>query len=584
MSRSLKSGWSLALVALCALAAVPAASAYEPPANPGKLAKPTKKIKTLTVSKSCAPAAVTAKTCFSKIQSAVEAAKQTTHKNEYTIKVSPGTYAEFVLIEGHQFDGLTIQGTTTKASDVKIDLSTLSGTALTTGPYTGTTPNRNAITVNATSGVSIKNLTVTHYASNGLWFVNVGVPIAYIQSMDNDPGNVMSPSAPLAKNELFGGKAYTVDNVVASFGGSYGIFARTSLGGSITNSEAYYNDDSGFYIGETPPQTKPVRTAITNVKSWANELGYSGTSSRYVTISKSRWFNNGMGIVPNITMSEHWPPPAENVYTNNDIYSNNFNYFNGAPFPINLGGLGGGAQYPPGIGMLLFSSQKSEVSNNRFWGNKLSGVSILDSAILVKDSSNWKKLCPVGQNPALDSTDCKALKEATKPKWNKVFGNVFGVPKDAAGATVGSNRNGRDITYANDGVGNCVGGTGRNANTFGGTQTQLVELGRHADPTKGWQSCDSSKYKSTFAGSLTVTYFETLTFADATAASGMAGLGLHDPTGVDFVDNTGHQGRWYVWAGTTGTWPTGFGSALETCHITSPYLGCDGQKDGKPAS
>ena len=568
MIRTRRTACGIALAALAALAASPVASAYELPASPGKLAKPTKKIVKLTVQKTPCSSKTVNKTCFSTIQAAVNASKQTTHKYEYTITVGTGTYAESVTIEGHQLDGLTLQGSSSNAALTRIDLSTLTGDAA-----------KNAITVNATSGVTVKNLTVTHYAENGLWFVNVGVPAGFIQSMDGS--NVLIPNPktqPLSSNELFGGKSYTVDNVVASFGGRYGIFARTSVGGTITNSEAYYNDDSGFYIGETPAQSKPVRTYITGVKSWGNTLGYSGTNSRYVTINKGKWFNNGMGIVPNITMGEHWPAPSFNTYTDNDIYGNNFNYYEGAPFPSSTGQLGGGASYPVGIGILLFGSQDSEVSKNRIWGNKLAGVAAINPSILIKSSGNWKRLC--GNDNSLTTPDCLQLKDSAELKRNKIFGNAFG--------RLGLNRNGRDITYANEGTGNCIGGTGTNKNSFGGSQTSLVEIGHYtgsgsaADLAKDWQTCDRGKYSATKPPKLTDAYFWMLTFADNTPNSGSAGLGAADPTGQDYVDNSHFEGRWYVWPGTEANWPSTWGKPLERCHITAPYQGCDGFAYGKP--
>jgi len=575
MNRTRLTRAGVALAALSALVVAPAASAYELPATPGTLAKPAKKITKLTVQKSACSSPTANKTCFTTIQAAVNASKQTTHKVEYTITVMPGTYAESVTVEGHALDGLTIQGSTSKAADTKIDLSTLKGDA-----------HKNAITVNATSGVTIKNLTVTHYGENGLWFVNVGVPADYVNTMDG--GNVLIPNPltqKLSKNELFGGKAYTVDNVTASFGGRYGIFARTSVGGTITNSEAYYNDDSGFYIGETPAQTKPSRTYITGVKSWGNALGYSGTNSRYVTINKGSWFNNGMGIVPNIVMGEHWPAPSFNVYTDNDIYGNNFNYYEGAPFPSSSGQFGGGASYPVGIGILLFGSQDSEISKNRVWGNKLAGVAAINPGILLKGSGNWNRLC--GADNSLKTADCLQLKDATELKRNKIFGNAFG--------RLGLNRNGRDITYANDGIGNCVGGTGANANTFGGSQTSLYTVGRTDKPSStrpndSWQSCDKSAYSATLPNKITFAYFWMLTFAANDSSSGSGpnpaigdpGLGANDPTGQDYVDNSHFEGRWWVWPGTESSWPSQYGKPLERCKITAPYQGCDGFAFGKP--
>ena len=63
-------------------------------------------------------------------------------------------------------------------------------------------------------------------------------------------------------------------------------------------------------------------------------LGFSGTNMRYVTITKSKFFNNGTGIVPNALDSEKYAPPEDNVITDNDIFWNNFNYYAGAPFKV----------------------------------------------------------------------------------------------------------------------------------------------------------------------------------------------------------------------------------------------------------
>ena len=76
--------------------------------------------------------------------------------------------------------------------------------------------------------------------------------------------------------------------------GVYGIYAFNSRRRRRwSDSEAAWNNDSGFYIGQTPPQTKPIRSIVRNVKSYGNVLGFSGTNMRYVTITKSQWFNNG---------------------------------------------------------------------------------------------------------------------------------------------------------------------------------------------------------------------------------------------------------------------------------------------------
>ena len=75
----------------------------------------------------------------------------------------------------------------------------------------------------------------------------------------------------------------------------------------MLNSEAYYVNDGAFYIGQTPPQDKPIQTIVRNVDGWGSPIGFSATNMRYVTITKSRFYNNarrhrperaGLGEVP----------------------------------------------------------------------------------------------------------------------------------------------------------------------------------------------------------------------------------------------------------------------------------------------
>ena len=55
---------------------------------------------------------------------------------------------------------------------------------------------------------------------------------------------------------------------------------------------------------------------------------------RYVTITNSRFYNNAAGIVPNALDSEKFPPAEDNIIRDNEIFWNNFNFHQGAPFKI----------------------------------------------------------------------------------------------------------------------------------------------------------------------------------------------------------------------------------------------------------
>jgi hypothetical protein len=202
------------------------------------------------------------------------------------------------------------------------------------------------------------------------------------------------------------------------------VYAFNSKGGEISNSTASENNDSGFYIGQTPPQTKPVRSIVRNVKSFANVLGWSGTNMRYVTITKSQFYNNGLGIVPNALDSEKYAPPEDNVISDNDVFWNNFNYFAGAPFKL-LPGATGDSSYPVGTGILLFGSRRTTITGNRVYGNYLLGVGMLEQVLLKQ-------------------------KDAIDLIGNKVTDNQFGLN--------GTDKNGRDLFYDGNGSDNCVSG------------------------------------------------------------------------------------------------------------------------------
>ena len=77
-----------------------------------------------------------------------------------------------------------------------------------------------------------------------------------------------------------------------------------------------------------------MRTLVTDIKSYGNVLGFSGTNMRYVTITRRSGSTTAPGIVPNALDTEKFAPPEDNVITDNDVFWNNFNYYKGAPFKL----------------------------------------------------------------------------------------------------------------------------------------------------------------------------------------------------------------------------------------------------------
>ncbi len=311
---------------------------------------------------------------FKTIQSAVNKAKAGD-----TVKVGDGTYKESVKITGPSKRYLKLIGNAADPSKVVIDLSSLKAPK-----------NQNSVLINAANEVTLQGFTTEGYRGNGFFVTNAtGYTFANLRAM--------GPT------------------------GVYGIYAFNAIGGSMRDSEAHWNNDGGFYIGQTPPQDKPVRTIVTNISSSENVLGWSGSNMRYVTITKSRFYNNGLGLVPNALTSEKYPPEEANVISDNDVFWNNFNYFNGAPFEVRPP-TGESTPYPPGVGILLFGGRTNVVENNRVFGNYLAGIGAIQQ-FLLKDAS------------------------AKDLIGNQVKNNVLG-----AG---GADPNGRDLVYDGNGSNNC---------------------------------------------------------------------------------------------------------------------------------
>jgi hypothetical protein len=357
-------GVSIVAAALLAPATTMAVD-YPPPSDPGQPTKRPSGGKTLKVCKK-------GKRCFKTIQKAVNAAKRGD-----TIKIANGKYHEGVKIKGRKKEYLRLIGNKKNPRKVVIDSKGVKGAAA-----------QNGVIVNGANNVTLTGLFAQHYKGNGFFAVNV--------------------------------TGYDFSHLVAGNGGSYGIYAFNSKGGRITDSEAFYNNDGGFYIGQTPVQTKPRRTFTKNLTSWGNVIGWSGTNMRYVTITQSKFFNNAVGIVPNALDSEKFPPAEDNVIYGNEVFWNNFDYTKGAPFKLRDSATS--FPYPPGTGIILFGGRRNRVENNVVYGNWLTGSVTITQFVLEQ-------------------------KDAADPVGNLWRGNQFGLN--------GTDLNGYDMFYDGGGSDNC---------------------------------------------------------------------------------------------------------------------------------
>jgi hypothetical protein len=354
------------LIAVAALAFAPAvanAQTYPEPKDPGPVAAPPKgPHETHTVCK---------KGCdFKAIQKAVNKAKAGD-----TIKVKNGTYREAVRISGSKKRYLKLVGNRSHPEKVLLKAK---------GNM------QNGVAVNDADEVTVDGFMARGYKANGFFFTNLN--------------------------------GYKMDHLIARQTGVYGLYAFNTIGGSIKNSEAYYVNDGAFYIGQTPPQSNPKQTIVSNIEGWGSPLGFSATNMRYVTITKSRFYNNAVGIAPNALDSEKFPPAEGNVIIDNDIFWNNFNFHKGNP-PFVRRDSGVAALVPVGTGIVLLGGKGNRIENNRIHGNFLAGVVAVEGILLQK-------------NP-----------EARTLANNVIKGNQFGLG--------GTDANGFDLVYDGNGVNNC---------------------------------------------------------------------------------------------------------------------------------
>jgi hypothetical protein len=341
------------------------AQTYPEPKDPGKVEpKPKGPHKTRTVCRK------KGRCDFRTIQAAVNASRAGD-----TIRVRNGVYKEAVKINGRKKRYLKLIGNPSKPAKVVLE---------------GSRKKQNGIFVNDADEVTVNGFKARNYRANGFFFTNLN--------------------------------GYTMTHLIAAKTGVYGLYAFNTIGGRILNSEAYYVNDGALYIGQTPPQDNPIQTIVRNVDGWGSPIGFSATNMRYVTITKSRFYNNAIGIVPNALDSEKFPPPENNVITDNEIFWNNFNFHKGHP-PFKVRTDGTAALAPVGTGILLLGGRGNLIEDNKIYGNYLTGVAAIDGILLQK-------------NPAAISLD-----------RNRVRDNQFGLG--------GTDLNGRDISYDGSGSDNC---------------------------------------------------------------------------------------------------------------------------------
>jgi hypothetical protein len=171
-----------------------------------------------------------------------------------------------------------------------------------------------------------------------------------------------------ASNGVFGYGTYglTVQRVVATDDGDYGISRFESTNTLFANDTAIGNDEAGFYVGDSPNAATVVRNDVAK----GNEFGIFVRHARGVTVMNNRAKGNCQGI---LVLDDGEQGGAGNaVIQDNSVYRNNrfcpADKEEGAP-PLQGGGI------------LLVGATQTKVLSNSLKGN--SGKQFNSGGIVV---------------------------------------------------------------------------------------------------------------------------------------------------------------------------------------------------------
>jgi len=323
---------------------------------------------------------------FTTIQAAVNHARSGT-----TVVVKPGTYREQVVVTTPR---LVIRGVDRFRTILH-----------------GNDRMNNGIIVDGANNVTVKNLTVRNFTSNGIYFNNSdGYKMARIDAIN--------------------------DRV-------YGLYAFDSYEGTIRDSFTWGSGDAGVYIGECLGCAAVVR----NLHAEWNLLGYSGTNATGVAIVDSTFVNNAVGIFPNSLAFEELGPNRGTTIVDNVIARNNNTDIRAASIWETFG-------VPTGTGVWLYGTENNTVMSNTIKGHDSYGVLVtvgMDRESLPMNNTIVDNLIrsAAGNDLAWDGTgadNCFSNNDITgatgPPEIQTVYACAnrpfLGVPYAPVGADVGA--------------------------------------------------------------------------------------------------------------------------------------------------
>ncbi len=217
------------------------------------------------------------------------------------IRIAPGTYREAVEVPAGSRD-LVLRGL--DRNRVVLD---------------GEDDRVTGIDVQA-DGVAVENLTVRDYIGNGLVFApDPKEPGADV------PGGATGADPYSGEPGAGGGagsgrllQGFRASYVTAINNGLYGIYAFASRKGVFDHLYASGHPDSGVYVG----QCTDCDTLVTDSSAERNMVGYENTNASGVTVTRSTWRRNRVGVALNSQDKERYAPERDVVVTDNVVEDN----------------------------------------------------------------------------------------------------------------------------------------------------------------------------------------------------------------------------------------------------------------------
>jgi hypothetical protein len=247
---------------------------------------------------------------------------------------------------------------------------------------------------------------------------------------------------------------FRMERIVSRWSREYGFLSFTSDNGLYRRLTAYGSGDSGIYPGSGPEgHCKRYGIEVDRVNSYGNTIGWSGSAGNGVWTHHSKFHHNSAGITADSFSGGHPGMPQDcSKWENNEIYSNNANFFSeerdqycheeNRPIAerdpkVVCPAFG----VPVGTGLLIAGGNRNIIRNNRIWDNWRHGV------MQFWVPSEFRGSDPTGQS---DNSGPDYEAQIDTSNGNRMIGNVMGLAPDGT-----RDPNGKDFWWDEEGRRNC---------------------------------------------------------------------------------------------------------------------------------